>query len=417
MSAYPQPRPSEVRSGTRTPRKGVTREDSLHLERYKTDYQADTGYAPAYHDAVKLKPALCGESAVMRDIIEYVNMLSYGRPWDKDEDRPTSTLPISTEEIAAHCLCKQREVQRQLDEMEKRGMLSKKPVKLAGTVRYVISLRYEHWHKCDSYAVWKQKYQAVEAIDKGEGYVSAEDDPSGEKAVRLTKVPEAAEDETPTGISREAVRVTKAPETVRPGCATRMKKIAVGVNAFKFQNRDSRFDLVHEVVIQSGCLIVIAGSKNGETEAKEKERRTSDVIARHKSSGKPPITSGKAPTTAPPPTSPPQNAAQVSEIFNPLLPRLIDPTELRKACNEVGEMPMSYLEPFAIDRESRGGIAGPQLVCLIVKDARENWEASGRPDVFVPKAIKPSKGRTGRDAQQAVEDLVRRKYERDGRIV
>ncbi len=77
-------------------------------------------------------------------------------------------------------------------------------------------------------------------------------------------------------------------------------------------------------------------------------------------------------------------------------------------------MPMSYLKGYVDDRAGRGGIAGPNLAWRIVLDARRNREATGRPDVFVPK--QPAKRRSGRDAQQAVEDLVRRKLERDGRI-
>ncbi len=229
MSALKQLQPSEVRSVPNTPRKTVARENVLQWERYKTDYEADTGYSPAYHDAVRLKPDLCGESTVMVYLIDYVNMHSYGRARAKKEPRHTWTDLLTTEELAQHCRCNVREIQRQISEMEERGMLAVRRVK--GGLE--LSLRYDNWPNVEPYAVWKRK-QKVAAIDEGEGYT------------------EAPEDEPPDPVAKDAVQLFKRPPDVRPGRATRAVSVAVGIREFVFVNESKTVDADCFRLLQSG---------------------------------------------------------------------------------------------------------------------------------------------------------------------
>ena len=196
-----------------------------------TNYDADSGYSPAYHAAVLDLDRLCsGKGSVI--FVGVVNMLSYGRGKDKTGKRFDSTLPMSVAELAEMCSANVRDIQRYISEMADMGMIT---AKRSGKGKYVISLRYRDWPDVEDYAVWKRRQ--VVSIDTG-----TDDEP------------EPDEDAVP--ISQEAVRLTKHPEKVKPGRATRAKPVNVGVKSFRFQSTDTRLDLIHEAVIQSGCLVV-----------------------------------------------------------------------------------------------------------------------------------------------------------------
>ncbi len=365
MSALKQFKPSEVRNTTETPRKPAGRAKILHWDRYKTDYSADTGYSPAYHDAVRHKPRLCGESAVMRDLIEYANIRSYGRPRGKKDPRHTWTDVLTTEELAEHCRCNVREIQRQLSEMEERGMIAVR--RLKGGLE--VSLLYADWPKIEDYAVWKRK-QKVAAIDEGDGYT------------------EAPADEEPAAPGKEAVPVFKRPLAVRPGRASKAAPMNAGVREFVCVNRNAKVEVICEGVIESGRFTLYTDFRLPATVSGANEKRKSvsnDAGVLVSPSGSTKRTAKSTSSESFTPDSPlPAGGVEVCSIFDPHLSRLLslDLKELRKACAEVGDMPMSYLKPFADDRAARGGISGPAVVCKIVQDARRNWEGTGRPEGF-----------------------------------
>ena len=141
----------------------------------------------------------------------------------------------STQEWAEDTCANVRDIQRQLSELEERGMIAVKQIK-NGTVKYSVSLLYRKWGKLESYAVWKRRN--VVAID--------------EDAAEL------AEDESPAAISKDAVLLTKKPARVRPGRASRAVKVDVGVSELSFQNDSPAVDAAFSAVVTSGRLVVSA---------------------------------------------------------------------------------------------------------------------------------------------------------------
>ncbi len=380
MSALKQVVPSEVLSVPKGARKPAVRADSLHWKVYKTNYQTGSGYSPAWHEAVRHKPRLCGESAVMRDLVEYCNMRSYGRPRGKKDARHVWTDLLTTEELAEHCLCRVREIQRQISEMEARGMIAVR--RLKGGLE--ISLLYTAWPEIEDYAVWKRK-QVVTPIDEGEGYT--EDEPAPEVTV-----------------SKEAVPLFKRPTSVRPGRASRAVPITVGIKEFVFVNRSSSSDIICEGVIESGRLTLFTDFRTpsiiieGRTKGEKVARNDADFRVTPSTAANPTekIRSGKSPSLDFPPLP---GGDIITAVFDPHLSRKIsiDFQSLQKACNELQDLPASYLEGYARDRVTRG-IKGPSVVWHIVRDARLNWEKSGRPDVFDVKGPRVSKADAKKEA-------------------
>ncbi len=371
MSALKQLKPSEVRSTTVTPRKDAGRAKILHWDRYKTDYSADTGYSPAYHDAVRHKPRLCGESAVMRDLIEYANIRSYGRPRGKKDPRHVWTDTLTTEELAEHCRCKVREIQRQLSEMEERGMISVR--RLKGGIE--ISLLYAAWAKVEDYAVWQRK-QKVAAIDESELYT------------------EAAADEEPAAPGKEAVPVFKRPLAVRPGRASKAAPINAGVKEFVFVNRNAKVEVVCEGVIESGRFTLYTDFRFPAASVGANEKRKSvnndagiPVTPSTATNQFSKIASGKSPTQ---PITLPPGGDKLPSLFDPSLlgnnpPQSLagDPVTWRKACAAMGPMPFDVLER-AYTTAPKG--ATPRCkrptkltdILPIIREARVNWEKTGK---------------------------------------
>jgi hypothetical protein len=361
MGALRQPKLTEpkrkpVSTETRKlDRFGRDPESASELLRKQTDYAAQTGYSPLYHAALADLPRLAS-GCTCYALVLTVNMLSLGRPRSSGKDPHHEwTLPVSVLELAELCRANVRDIQRQLVELELRGLIAVKMLKKGG-VKYAISLLYRDWQAIEDYAVWKRRQ--VVAIDD-----AAEEDEE--------------EDAEQLEISRDAVHLFKKPAAVRPGRATRAAKVTVGVREVVCQNDSPTVDAAFSAVVQSGRLVVSATFKTGESEAKGEEKGNAE---RHPCRTIPP-NEGIEKKRSKGETHP--RAAEIVNIFDPLLiksgSRLLSPDEnaLRLACAELGSMPKDALLYFVMRPGGRGSrpIANPKAVASIVREARQNWEA------------------------------------------
>ena len=354
MGALRQPRPTESPlkkqpvSETRRDQYGRDPESPAEKLRTQSDLDRDSGYAPLYHAVLADLPRL-SSGAVCYAFVLMVNMLSLGRGVDaKSKRRYQSTLPISVADLAELCRANVRDIQRQLADLEERGMIAVKPLGKPNERKYVIRLLYREWQKCEDYAVWKRK-QVVSIGDMP-------DDDEGE----------GDEDQLP--ITKYAVKLTAKPQSVRPGRASRAVKVKVGVREVAFQN-DSAVDVAFHAVVQSGRLVVAAQSavsEKGEDKAN---------VARHGCRALPTNegdkNSGEHLT---------RTAEKISALFDPLLQkagsRLLSPDRhaLDAAVREVGPMPHEFLIHFVMTQRASRPISAPKVVQSIVKDARAHWE-------------------------------------------
>jgi hypothetical protein len=355
MGALRQPQLTEnsLRKPPEKERKAVA--TSLEKLRARTDYDKGEGWSALPHAGfVDLLKLSSGE--VCLKFIWAINIaLSSGSARSPKEAWDSWTEFRSTQEWADATASNVRDIQRQLAEMQERGMIGVKQVK-NGTVKYSISLLYRKWGKLESYATWKGR--RVVAID--------------ESAAEL------AEDEAPAEISKDAVHLTKKPQRTAPGRASRAVRVNVGVNSFKFQSTDSRVDLIHDAVIQSGCLIVSVTSQKGESEAKGEdkgnaERHTCRALPANEGIKNTPTNEGSA-------ISHPR-AAELIKLFDPILSksaaRLLsgDSVSLKAACEAVADCDHDFLVKHAIDRAARE-VKSPLHVRDICADALRDWRAS-----------------------------------------
>lgn len=328
--------------------------------RGRSNLDKQTGFSPLF-DAVLADLPRLSSGHVCDMLVLVINMLSYGRYRDQGP-RHVATLPVSTQELSEYCRCSVRDVQRQLVELESRGMIACKLVR-NGAVKYAISLLYARWRELEDYAVWKRR-QVVD-IDS----VSDDDEP---------------DDTEPLEISREAVELFKRPAAVRPGRASRPARVTVGVREVVCQNDSATVDAAFTAVVQSGRLIVCASLKTGEQVAKGEdkgnaERHTRRLIPPNEGSSKKRSKSESNPLKC-----------KIASLFDPILQRcgarLLSPdqTALDKACAEIGAMSYEYLESFMFQRDASvlGGcraeraIKAPIHVVAIIREARQNWEAA-----------------------------------------
>lgn len=374
MGALRQPRP--VEPGRKPPvtetldKYGRNPASLPEKLRARTDYAAGEGWAPQFIAAWADLPRL-SSGAVCSHMVGIINVLSYGRPRKSGAPWYEWTEPISAADLAELCRCNVRDIQRQLSEMESRGMIGVKQIKQGG-VKYSLSLLYSKWRELEDYAVWKRRQ--VVAIDE------ALDDE------------ETAEDESPAEVSKDAVQVFKSPAVVRPGRASKVKKLPSAVNAFVFQN-DSSLDASCTAVIQSGCLVVSAQVKKGESETKGESKANA---ARHTRRAVP---SNEGSTNPPTKAAIHPRAEEICKLFDPLLQksgsRLLSPDSaaLNAACVELGSVPNAFLWHHVMSEGGRGSrpISSPRAVVSILKECRENFERTGGNLPAVP-THKPKSG-------------------------
>lgn len=343
------------------PKKPVTREsfetdkygrkrDSLPEKlRAQTDYERDTGYSPMYHAALADLPRLAS-GAVCYAFVLVVNMLSLGRQRAKSSDRRHEwTLPISTAELSEYCRANERDIQRQLAEMEVRGMIGVRRVKQGG-LKYSISLRYAAWQALDDYAVWKRK-----------------------QVVSIDEAPEVEpEDEDVAAVDVDAVKLTKRPQTVKPGRAARAIKVGVGVAELVLQNDSPQAEASFTAVVDAGRMVVSARFEGAVKSTVPTECRVAaDTVAL--------------------PLHPLEKRAhprsmEIGAIFDPILARdgarLLSPDKhaLYDACVALGETPAEVLGKFLHGPDGRATrrISGPRAVAAICRECRENWDFLNR---------------------------------------
>lgn len=360
MGALRQPKLSE--SKQRKPAKesrdqfGRDPESPLEKLRGLSNLKAQTGFSPLF-DAILADWPRLSSGHVCDMIILHVNRLSYGRFRDSAKDpRYTATLPISSAELAELCRCNVRDIQRQLREMEARGMISIKTVKLGGSVKYAISLLYADWQAIEDYAVWKRR-QVVEIDD--------------------VETDEGEDDTAPPEVSKDATQLFRKAQSVRPGRATKAVKVEGGVKEVVCQNDSPTVDMTFSAVLTSGRLVFSAKPKTGEVEAKGEQEANADRRTRRAL----PPNEGSREKRSKSETHP--RSSEIVNLFDPLLQksgsRLLSPdfVSLQLACAEVGAMPHDALVYWVMKEGGRGSrpISGPRTVAAIVREARQNWEA------------------------------------------
>jgi hypothetical protein len=257
-----------------------------------------------------------------------------------------------------------RDIQRQIAELQERGMIAVKQVKKGTIVKYSISLLYPKWGKLESYAVWKRRQ--VVAIDEA--------------------LDEEVADEASAVISKDVVRLTKKPQRIAPGRSSRAVAVNVGVSSFRFQSADLRLDLIHNTVIQSGCLIVSVASQVSEGKAKGEENKNVTHVADAPTHGG--STKGETPRQLNDncKVQSPQaaaishsRAAELVKLFDPILARSAarllsgDLKSLQAACEAIADCDHDFLARF--DRLTRD-IKSPLHIPDICREALASWKAS-----------------------------------------
>ena len=317
--------------------------------RTQTDYERDTGYSPMYHAALADLPRLAS-GAVCYAFVLVVNMLSYGRQRARATDRRHEwTLPISVAELSEYCRANERDIQRQLSEMEARGMIGVRRVKQGG-VKYSLSLRYGDWRGLDDYAVWKRKQ--VVAIDEA---------PESE-----------ADEESIVPVDADAVKLTKRPQQVKPGRAARAIKVGVGVAELVLQNDSPQAEASFTAVVDAGRMVVSArfeGALKSTVQAECQVAVDTVALPPH------PLEKRSHP-----------RAGELGEIFDPILARdgarLLSPDKhaLYDACVALGDTPAEVLGRFlhGPDGRAQRRVSGPRAVVAICKECRDNWDVVKR---------------------------------------
>lgn len=362
MGALRQPRLSKDAGSLRKPPQAETRTPLQKLAA-RTNYEKGEGWCAfpfaAFADLLKLSS---GE-VCWRFIMAVNAALSSGsrtpkEAWGAWSDERTS------QEWADGCLVNVRDIQRQITELQERGMIAVKQVRKGSLVKYSVSLLYRKWGELEPYAVWKRKQ--VVPIDEALG--------------------EEVEDETPAVISKDAVRLTKKPQRIGPGRSSRVVAVNVGVSSFRFQSADSRLDLVHDTVIQSGCLIVSVASQESEGKAKGEENKNDTHVAglppnRGNRKSETPRQSNENRKLQSPVSGDHPRAAELVKLFNPILARsgsrLLsgDPDSLNAACSAVADCDHDFLAHFAVQRAERP-VKSPLHVKTICAEALASWKAS-----------------------------------------
>ena len=319
--------------------------------RAQTNYDTDNGYSPLFHEMLADLPRLLGRSAAAWALVMTVLRLSAGRGYEipANKQRFAWSTPLSLSDLQDLCRCDIRQLQRQIDELPKRGVMLKKTL---GRGLYSFSLCYRSWRGLPDQAVWER----------------SQVEPKPE-------TPAEPEDETANEVSRDAVRLTKRPQTARPGRRLRMMKVDVGVRGVVCQNDDAGLNLTFDPVIEPGGIMVFSVRSGASLQ----------VVSPEPAKPAPPVKPTKSAAALHP------RALEVAGVFDPVLkhqgsPALsFDATALNSAAAEMREMPIEALEAFLnaprgrdshSSRASRPIKNGPACVA-IVKECRLNWEARG----------------------------------------
>lgn len=372
---------------------------ALEKLRGQTDYDKDTGYSPLYHAVLADLPRISGHSAVGLLMLLQVLRLSLGAPRE-GKGRNVWTAPISTTELAELCGANIRDIQRQLDEGESRGVLAVKQVRKGSTLKYSVSLLLSKWRSIEDYAVWKRRQ--VVAIDEALG----QDEP--------------VEDESPIEISTDSI-VVKKPQRIAPGRASKAVKVNAGVTEFVFQN-DSEIPAVCSAVLQSGRFVATVKCEIAQGENKAKKLQTRDVhvagLPPNEGSTKsetPRQTNGNGKLQLPPL---PPRAAELHRIFDPLLAHsgasLLSMDGSRKysdlACVNVGDCDHDYLCKFVAHRT----IKSVTIIPDICGEALASWRVAKTLDAVPSLRGDRSEGKKG--FAERLKDEAARRLNKYGRI-
>src|ERR1035437_6817584 len=362
MGALRQPRLSEHTESLRKPPQTETR-TPLEKLAARTNYDKGEGWCAfpfaAFADLLRLSSGeVCWRFIMAANAALSLGNRSPKEAWSSWTDERTS------QEWADGCLVNVRDIQRQIAELQERGMIAVKQVKKGTIVKYSISLLYPKWGKLESYAVWKRRQ--VVAIDEA--------------------LDEEVADEASAVISKDVVRLTKKPQRIAPGRSSRAVAVNVGVSSFRFQSADLRLDLIHNTVIQSGCLIVSVASQVSEGKAKGEENKNVTHVADVPTHGG--STKGETPRQLNDncKVQSPQaaaishsRAAELVKLFDPILARSAarllsgDLKSLQAACEAIADCDHDFLARF--DRLTRD-IKSPLHIPDICREALASWKAS-----------------------------------------
>ena len=400
MGALRQPRLSEHTENLRKPPQTETKPlSSLDKLRARTNYAKGEGWCAfpfaAFTDLLKLSS---GE-VCWRFIMAVNAALSSGSRSPK-EAWAAWTDERTSQEWADSCLVNVRDIQRQLSELQERGLIAVKQVKKGTIVKYSVSLLYPKWGALEPYAVWKRAQ--VVAIDESLG--------------------EEVEDEAPAVISKDAVRLTKKPQRIGPGRSSRAVAVNVGVSSFRFQSADSKVDLLHDTVIQSGCLIVSVASQKSEGRAKGEENKNDTHVAdtpTHGGSSKgetPRQSSDNGKLQSGPAVHP--RAVELHRIFDPVLAHsgasLLSMDSSRKysleACRRVEDCDHDYLARFVGNRAKIKSVLAVPDICA---EALASWKAS---KVLDGAGLGKSTGSKKKGFAETVLQNVAQRLARDGKL-
>jgi len=259
--------------------------------------------------------------------------------------RPRKTLPIPVSEWAELCRCSERQVEREFDGLQKRGLAA---VEKPSPGVYVAELLFEKWEALPDY-----KAEVLE--------MPAADEPSVD--------PETVDESKPGN-----QRVTgKKPIRVPAGASTKPFPINCGVKTFRAKV-EGPVDCEISCVIQAGeCLTVLrfpddwrekagflADASSGINELygtfRHARRKTGAEIDHPR-------------------------ASELVKLFDPLLAKSaarllsMETEALKAACIAVADCDHDYLVKFAVQR-AESPIKKPAHVALICGEALQSWKAS-----------------------------------------
>jgi hypothetical protein len=300
--------------------------------RNRTNYagKRPTGFAPLFHAALVDAARLTNGHGFK--ILMFVWNLSLGRVTTGSKPYLESTEPITTAMLAELACCDERTVQRELKDMQRRGVVGV----AAGASRatYVISPLFRTWAKLPSYSAGP----VAEPKENPAEYEATE--------------------ETPEVKEKTATQVTRKPVHVPAGRKSKQYPVECGVSALQFDLRKLAADCSASVA--NGVMTVTV----------EPRVEVPQIVP-----SKPEL---QYECDHP-------RAAELAAIFDPLLWKSSHKTLsgdiscLQRACEAIGDTPHDVLVKAVQSRSARPITGGPAVVAICKEVATNARRAESLP--------------------------------------
>jgi hypothetical protein len=336
--------------------------------RASSDYETEKGYAPFFHAFMADWPRLSsGEVSCL--LFNLVLCKSLGRGTKKGEPRPTKTLPMKVSELAEHCKCDERSIERELN-----GWQTRKVAAVTREAKGLVSIEL-------LYKTWETLPDYKKPVDIATGK------PAEEAAPEPTRI-----------------ELTKDPVPCKAGGKSRAVKVDCSIRTFHLVN-PSVVDFDITAVLQAGDLVITTKVPEAWLTKAAKQAASGNGFNELSSSPRHGRPQEKTRVDHP-------RAAELVKLFDPLLGKSqavllsMDPSALQAACNAIKDCDHDYLVKFVIQRAA-SKISKPSHVKIICTEALESWKVSKEPGLIIhdQKAAQTERPRRKSFAEGVLQDV------------